>query len=79
MAFDLDDDELRKTLTLHGIKNDGIEITKDTVVGIVRKMDELGRVVIPKEMRKVLCIEEGCNIEIICLKDGIFLRKVDKK
>lgn len=77
--MDLDDDELRETLKLHGIKNDEIVITKDTVVGIVRKIDELGRVVIPKEMRKVLCIEEGCNIEIICLKDGVFLRKADKK
>lgn len=77
--MDLDDDELRETLKLHGIKNDEIVITKDTVVGIVRKMDELGRVVIPKEMRKVLCIEEGCDIEIICLKDGVFLRKADKK
>lgn len=77
--MDLDDDELRETLKLHGIRNDEIVITKDTVVGIVRKIDELGRVVIPKEMRKILCIEEGCNIEIICLKDGVFLRKADKK
>ena len=32
--------------------------------GIVRRVDELGRVVIPKEMRKQLNIEERDPIEI---------------
>lgn len=32
--------------------------------GIVRKVDELGRVVIPKEIRKVLKIKEGSSLEI---------------
>ncbi len=32
--------------------------------GMVRKVDELGRVVIPKEMRRVLNIKTGSSIEI---------------
>ena len=32
--------------------------------GIVRRIDELGRVVIPKEIRKTLRIHEGENVEI---------------
>ena len=28
--------------------------------GIVRRIDELGRVVIPKEIRRTLRIKEGC-------------------
>lgn len=33
--------------------------------GMVRKVDELGRVVIPKEMRRVLNIKTGSSIEMI--------------
>ena len=32
--------------------------------GIVRKIDELGRIVIPKEMRKTMRIKEGEALEI---------------
>ena len=35
---------------------------KDT--GIVRRIDELGRIVIPKEIRKNLRINTGDNVEI---------------
>ena len=31
--------------------------------GVVRRIDELGRIVIPKELRKNLRIREGENIE----------------
>ena len=34
------------------------------VKGIVRRIDELGRVVIPKEIRKSLHIKNGENLEI---------------
>lgn len=33
--------------------------------GMVRKVDELGRVVIPKEMRRILNIKTGSSIEMI--------------
>lgn len=44
--------------------------------GIFRRIDELGRIVIPKEIRKNLKIREGDNIEIyISNQDEIILRK----
>ena len=33
--------------------------------GIVRRIDELGRIVIPKEIRKSLRIKNGDNLEIL--------------
>ena len=32
--------------------------------GIIRRVDELGRIVIPKEIRKTLRMKEGSPIEI---------------
>ena len=45
------------------------------VSGIVRHIDELGRVVIPKEMRKSLGISEGDPVEMIMEGDKIILGK----
>ena len=38
--------------------------------GIVRRIDDLGRVVVPKEIRKTLRIREGDPLEIFTAKDG---------
>ncbi len=44
--------------------------------GITRKIDELGRIVIPKEIRRTLRIREGTPLEIFTEKNGeIILRK----
>lgn len=43
--------------------------------GVVRRIDELGRIVIPKEIRKTLRIKEGENLEIYIEKEDIILRK----
>ena len=43
--------------------------------GIVRRIDELGRIVIPKEIRKNLRIKNGDNLEIIVKGEDITLRK----
>ena len=44
--------------------------------GIVRRIDDLGRVVIPKEIRKTLRIKEGDPLEIFTDKEGeIILKK----
>lgn len=44
--------------------------------GIVRRIDELGRIVIPKEIRKTMRIREGENIEIyIDEEKNIVLKK----
>lgn len=45
--------------------------------GIVRKLDELGRVVIPKEIRNKLDIEEKDPIEIYLEGTSIILRKFE--
>ena len=38
--------------------------------GIVRRIDDLGRVVIPKEIRRTLRIREGDPLEIYTATDG---------
>ena len=38
--------------------------------GVVRRIDDLGRVVIPKEIRRTLRIREGDPLEIFTQKDG---------
>lgn len=43
--------------------------------GIVRRMDDLGRVVIPKEIRRTLNIREGDALEIYTTDDGVVFRK----
>ena len=44
--------------------------------GIVRRIDDLGRIVIPKEIRKTLKVKEGMPLEIYTDKEGgIILRK----
>ena len=46
-----------------------------TSTGIVRKVDELGRVVIPIELRRTLDIAERDQVEIFTEDDSIVLRK----
>ena len=46
--------------------------------GIVRKVDPLGRIVLPKEIRRVMSINEGDSIEIVKDNDVIMLRKYHK-
>ena len=44
--------------------------------GIVRRIDDLGRVVIPKEIRRTLRIREGDPLEIFTEREGsVILRK----
>ena len=43
--------------------------------GVIRRIDDLGRIVIPKELRKNLRIKEGDNLEIFIDNEDIILRK----
>lgn len=43
--------------------------------GIIRRIDDLGRVVIPKELRKSLRIKNGDSLEIFVDNDDIILKK----
>ena len=52
------------------------EVVVVKATGIVRRIDDLGRVVIPKEIRKTLRIREGDPLEIFTDKDGeVILKK----
>lgn len=46
--------------------------------GIVRKIDELGRIVIPKEIRNVLSIHSNDDLEIFIDNMKIVLKKYEK-
>lgn len=46
--------------------------------GIVRKVDELGRIVLPVEMRRTLDITERDELEIYLEKDCIILQKFEE-
>ena len=43
--------------------------------GIIRRVDDLGRVVIPKEVRRKVGISEGTPMEIFVSAEGIMLKK----
>ena len=46
--------------------------------GIVRRIDDLGRIVIPKEVRRVLRIKEGDPLEIFTTREGEIVLKTFK-
>lgn len=64
------EEEKRKTLGMDKLEN---------VAGITRKLDALGRIVIPKEARKMLNLKDGETIEMITFKNGIFVRKYEEE
>ncbi len=43
--------------------------------GVERKIDELGRIVLPSELRKVFGIHEGDELEISVEEDRVILQK----
>ena len=46
---------------------------------IIKKVDRLGRIVLPLEMRKCYGIELNGSIEIIPAENGILIRKNDRE
>ena len=51
---------------------------ENNVMGIVRQIDDLGRIVIPKEIRRAMRMEEGSQIDILTTAEGmIILRKIE--
>lgn len=46
--------------------------------GVVRKIDELGRIVLPKEIRRNLGIRDGESLEIFVDENGVYLQKFSK-
>jgi transcriptional pleiotropic regulator of transition state genes len=45
--------------------------------GIVRTVDDLGRVVLPKELRRVMAIKDGDPVEFYVDNDSIVIKKFD--
>lgn len=45
-----------------------------TNIGIMRKVDSLGRVTLPKEMRRLFKLEKEELVEIMATDQGILLR-----
>ena len=43
--------------------------------GIVRRLDDLGRIVIPKEIRRAMKVKEGDPLEIFGIENGICLKR----
>jgi transcriptional pleiotropic regulator of transition state genes len=45
--------------------------------GVVRKLDQLGRIVFPIELRRALDIEDGDSLEIFVDEGRIYLKKYE--
>ncbi len=43
--------------------------------GIVRKIDDLGRVVLPIELRRTFNLDVGSSLEVFTTEEGIVLKK----
>ena len=43
--------------------------------GVIRRIDDLGRVVVPKEIRKTMRIKEGEPLEFYTEGDNLILKK----
>lgn len=54
------------------------KIKTGETIGIKRRFDDLGRIVIPKEFRKELGVKEETKGEMFLLPDGIFI-KINKE
>ena len=48
-------------------------------IKIIRKIDELGRIVIPNDVRRTLKLECGDDVEITVVDNTILLKKSEKE
>ncbi|MBQ6698900.1 MAG: hypothetical protein IJN09_07635 [Oscillospiraceae bacterium] len=48
-------------------------------IGIIRKTDKLGRIVIPKEIRDFFDIDICEPVEILATENGVLIRKANYK
>ena len=54
------------------------DIKKSELRGMVRRVDNLGRILVPKEYRKELGLEQNSKIDLETLDDGFLLRLLDE-
>ncbi len=55
--------------------NNMLNIDLGNTRGLTRNLDELGRIVIPKEFRQELNLRQKDKVEIFLLQDGIYIKK----
>ncbi len=55
-------------------RNKGGNFTEMKSTGIVRKVDDMGRIVLPIELRRAMEIEDGSPLEIYVEEDSIILK-----
>ena len=48
-------------------------------IGIKKELDKLGRILIPKEIRRALNFELCRELELIVTKDGLIIRNPNEK
>ena len=53
------------------------DIKKTDLRGVVRRVDNLGRILVPKEYRKELGLEKDNKIELTTLSDGLLVRPLN--
>lgn len=56
-----------------------MEIKTGETIGLKRKLDNLGRIVLPSEFRKELGVGDKDEVEIYLLENGFFLKTQKKK
>lgn len=56
-----------------------MEIKVNCSSGIVRRVDDLGRIAIPREMRRKLHIRDGDPLEINLSENGIYIEKYSRE
>ena len=61
----------------NGFNTDGKGLIAMKTTGIIRKVDELGRIVLPIELRRMLDIVERDELEIYMDQDRIVLQKFE--
>lgn len=49
----------------------------ENIIGHVRRIDELGRVVVPQEYRKIMELNAGDKIEFIIINKELILKKYE--
>ena len=51
-----------------------MRVNTGETIGLKRKVDPLGRIVIPKEFREEIDIQEGQQVEMFLIENGIFIK-----
>ena len=53
------------------------EVNKMKATGLIRRVDDLGRIIIPKDIRRTMQIKESEQMEFFVDKDAIIIKKIN--